>query len=209
MSFFINKYTHLLKTSNFWPQCLQNEALQHRYSPCKSEKPNFKGEIENNFNKNPNFHSKCFSEWFGQKKLKLYVFEMDIMTNQLKLLFPKKCWFWSWKGSNIWTLLHYQSWAIKTHHCQCIFLYAILIKRPVKGCNFIFLAPDKSIRPIKSNSWQIKREVWENFPLERIMRILTLIEGRSPLRIVRASKGSSEGTVFAHTPMDFLQLLRL
>ena len=66
-------------TSNLWQQCLQNEALQQRYSPCKSEKPNIKREIENDFHKNPNFHFKkkilsdlvktnrstTFSEWIS------------------------------------------------------------------------------------------------------------------------------------------------
>ena len=42
----------------------------------------------------------------GQNKLKLYVFKMDFMTNQLKLTVPKKCVFRSWKGSNIWTLIY-------------------------------------------------------------------------------------------------------
>ena len=47
------------------------------------------------------FLSGCY-----QNKLKLYVFEMNFMTNQLKLTVPKKCWFRSWKGSNIWTLFY-------------------------------------------------------------------------------------------------------
>ena len=34
LRFFINKCTHLLKTSNFGPQSPQNAALQQRYSPC-------------------------------------------------------------------------------------------------------------------------------------------------------------------------------
>ena len=58
---FTNKCTHLLKTSNFGPQGPQNAALQQRYSPCQSEKPNFSGEIEKTFCKNPNFGSKKFS----------------------------------------------------------------------------------------------------------------------------------------------------
>ena len=54
-----------------------------------------------------------------QNKLKLYVFKMDFITNQLKLTVPIKCWFWSWKGSNIWTLFYNvkktQLWNL--YHC--------------------------------------------------------------------------------------------
>ena len=41
-----------------------------------------------------------------QNKLKLYVFEMDFMTIQLKMTVPKKYGFPSWKGSNIWSSDH-------------------------------------------------------------------------------------------------------
>ena len=61
LRFFINKRTHLLKTNNFGPQGLQNAALQQRYSPFLYKKPNFRGQIENNFFKNPNFAPKFFS----------------------------------------------------------------------------------------------------------------------------------------------------
>ena len=50
-----------LKTSNFLPQGLQVEALQQRYSPFKSENPNFRGVKGNRFHKHPNFVSKFFS----------------------------------------------------------------------------------------------------------------------------------------------------
>ena len=71
-------------------------------------KANFSGEIENNFF----FKSKfCPQNFFRiglvQNKLKLYIFEMDFMTIQLKLTVPKKCGFWSRKGSNIWTLFYW------------------------------------------------------------------------------------------------------
>ena len=48
-----------------------------------------------------------------QNQLKLYVFERDFMTNQLKLTVPKKFWFRSWKGSNIWTQLYTNKYVIK------------------------------------------------------------------------------------------------
>ena len=89
-----------------WPQCLQNESLQQRYSLCKSKKPNFNGDVKNKFHKNLNFHLKKILEWLSKKKkLNLYIFRTDFMTNQLKLIVPKKYWFRSWKGSNIWALL--------------------------------------------------------------------------------------------------------
>ena len=68
MRFFINKNTRLLKASNFWQQGLQNESIQQPYSPCRSKKLNFKGEIENNFHKNLNFHSKFFPLVIWSKK---------------------------------------------------------------------------------------------------------------------------------------------
>ena len=84
--FIITKYTHLLKTNNLWPQGLQKEALQQRYSPCKFEKPNIKGEIKNNFQKNPNIHTKkSFLSDLVKNKFKLNIFGMDFMTNQLWL----------------------------------------------------------------------------------------------------------------------------
>ena len=36
---------------------------------------------------------KKFLSGLDQNKLKLYVFEMDFMKNQLKLIVPKKCGF--------------------------------------------------------------------------------------------------------------------
>ena len=94
LRFFINKCIHLLETSNFGPQGPQNAALQQRYSPCQSEKPKFSGEIENNFLKNPTFAPNFFFlSGLVQNKLKLYVFEIDFMTIQLKLTVPKKCEF--------------------------------------------------------------------------------------------------------------------
>ena len=55
------------------------------------------------------FLSGCY-----QNKLKLYVFEMNFMTNQLKLTVPKKCGFRSWKGSHIHTLFYWKSTPFKT-----------------------------------------------------------------------------------------------
>ena len=54
-------------TSNYWPQGLQNAALQQGYSPCWSQNPNFRGIKENNFPKNPNLASQKFSELFSPK----------------------------------------------------------------------------------------------------------------------------------------------
>ena len=36
-----------------------------------------------------------------KQKLHLYVFKSILLKHQLKLMFTKKCVFWSWKGSNI------------------------------------------------------------------------------------------------------------
>ena len=52
---FTKDFTHLLKTSKYSPQGFQIKALQQRYSPLKSKKPYIRGEIENNFQPNPNF----------------------------------------------------------------------------------------------------------------------------------------------------------
>ena len=47
---------------------------------------------------------KFFPEWFGQKEIESIRFWKYCMTNQLKLMFQKKCVFQSQKGSNIWNL---------------------------------------------------------------------------------------------------------
>ena len=52
-------------------------------NPISAEK------LKKTFCKNPNF----FLSGLVQNKLKLYVLEMDFMTNQLKLTVPKKCGF--------------------------------------------------------------------------------------------------------------------
>ena len=53
------------------------------------------------------FHPKqIFSVIWSKKKKKPIGFQKTLMINQLKLIFPMKCWFQSWKGSNIWTLFY-------------------------------------------------------------------------------------------------------
>ena len=70
------------------------------------QKTQFQGKIENNFCKKSKFGPDIFFlRGLVHNKLKLYVFKVDFMTNQLKLTVSKKCWFQSWKGSIIWTLL--------------------------------------------------------------------------------------------------------
>ena len=107
LRFFPKEFTHIFKNYNFWLQLLQIEAFQQRYSKCKWEIPYLEGEFNPKTCKNWKMSSKkFFLSGLDQKKLKLYVFEMDFMTNQLKLTVPKKCGFRSWKGSNIWTLFY-------------------------------------------------------------------------------------------------------
>ena len=71
------------------------------------QNPISREELKIPFTINPNFHlkKKLLSD-LVKNKLKLYVFRMDFITNQHKLIVPKKCGFRSWKGSNIWTLLY-------------------------------------------------------------------------------------------------------
>ena len=71
------------------------------------KKPNFSGEIEKKLFLKFKFCPEIFFlSGLVQNKLKLYVFEMDFMTIQLKMTVPKKCGFPSWKGSNIWSSDH-------------------------------------------------------------------------------------------------------
>ena len=72
-------------------KCYNSVALH-----ISKKKTDIKGEIENNFHKNPNFHLTFFSLTNVVKnKLKLYSFGRDFMTNQLKLIVTKKCGFQS------------------------------------------------------------------------------------------------------------------
>ena len=45
-----------------------------------------------------------FPELFGPKTTETICFWQACMTNQVKLIIPKKFGFRSWKGLNIWTL---------------------------------------------------------------------------------------------------------
>ena len=92
LRFSLKKYTCLCKTSILWPQGLQNESIEQRYSPCKVEKSNFKGEIENNFNKNQNFHSEKFCEWFGQKKIEIICFRNGFHDKSAQTDCSKEMW---------------------------------------------------------------------------------------------------------------------
>ena len=62
--------TSALETNNFRPQVIQFAALQQRYSPCYSEKPNLRGEKEN-----PNFALNFFLSHLVIKQLSLSVFK--------------------------------------------------------------------------------------------------------------------------------------
>ena len=79
---------------------------EQRFSKYRSKKPNLTGEIENNFHKNTNFASNKFSWLIWSKRNWTYMFWNYFIKNQLKLMFPKKCVFRSWKASNIWTLCY-------------------------------------------------------------------------------------------------------
>ena len=59
-----------------------------------------------NFSKIRILPQKFFLIGLVLSKLKLYIFEMDFITIQLKLTVPNKCGFRSWKGSNIWTMFY-------------------------------------------------------------------------------------------------------
>ena len=68
-----------------------------------------------------------FPEWFGPKTSEPISFWKSCRKNQLKLIIPKKCGFWSRKGSNIWTLfkIHVRKFIITnmypTHHSHLLF----------------------------------------------------------------------------------------
>ena len=67
-----------------WLQGVQIAAWQQLYSPCKSQNPNFRG---------------------VKKLLDLFVF--GSLGRQIRSNWrPKKCGFWFWKGSSIWTLFY-------------------------------------------------------------------------------------------------------
>ena len=52
------------------------------------------------------FLPKSFPEWFGPQTTEPISFWKSCLKNQFKLIIPKKCWFWSRKGLNIWTLFY-------------------------------------------------------------------------------------------------------
>ena len=96
--FYTNKCTHLLKTSNFGPKGTQNAALQQRYSPCYSKKPNFSGEIENNLFKNQIFPQNFLPEWFGPKQIEAICFQNGFHDNSAKTDCSKLMWIPILKG---------------------------------------------------------------------------------------------------------------
>ena len=68
------------------------------------KKKNFSREIENNFPQKIQILPRNFLVWFGHKEIERLRFWKSNMKNCLKLIFVKECGFWSWKGSNKWTL---------------------------------------------------------------------------------------------------------
>ena len=98
LRFFPNKCTHLLKTGNFGPQGPQNEALQQRYSPCQSKKPNFSGEIENNLTKIQILPQNFFPEWFGPKKIEAIRFGNGFREKSAQTDCSKEMWIPILKG---------------------------------------------------------------------------------------------------------------
>ena len=93
------------------------------------------------------FASKKISEWFGHKTIEPFCFWQSCMTNQLKMIFPKKCGNQSRKTSNIWTLL-YLSWQSETVLTGCNYLEC----RQLKGNSRPYFAP----------WWQLPSTMWHH-----------------------------------------------
>ena len=60
--------------------------------------PILEGSLKNFFTKIQISPLKIFPEWFVHKTIEPVRIWKSCIMNQLKLIFPKKCWFWSWKG---------------------------------------------------------------------------------------------------------------
>ena len=86
--FFTNEYTHLLRTSYFWPKGLQIVALQQRYSPFQSENPISREKLKITSTK-----IQILPQIFFHKPMELFGFWRYFMKKQLKLIFPKTCVF--------------------------------------------------------------------------------------------------------------------
>ena len=94
--------THLLKTSSFCKLQRYGSVTLH-LSP---KNPISEGQRKNTSAKIQILPWQFFPQWFGHKTIESSCFWNDFMKNQLKLIFPKKCGFRCWKGSNIWRLFY-------------------------------------------------------------------------------------------------------
>ena len=98
MRLFTKKCTHILLTTNLQTQGLQITALQQRYSPLNSKKPNFRGVKEADFNKNSNFVLTNFPESFGPTIIEPFFFFYLFHEKSAQTDFLKEMWVSISKG---------------------------------------------------------------------------------------------------------------
>ena len=77
---------------------MKRYSIQQCYYLCMFEKPNFKGEIENNFHKNPNFQSKKIPEWFGLNQTEAIPFQNGFHDKSAQTVCSKDMWVPILKG---------------------------------------------------------------------------------------------------------------
>ena len=77
-------------------------------------KPQFERGLRKKLPQKSKFRLKILIRNLVLKTIEHFGFWKSCMTNQLKLIFPKKHGFWSWKGSNIWILVYALCWALRT-----------------------------------------------------------------------------------------------
>ena len=86
--------------------------------------------------------------WSGPKTTEPIRFQKSCMKNQLKLVIPKKCGFWSRKGSKIWTLFY------------------ILVPLTQNLIGFKWPVTVKPVSSVKSNIYQTSLVMSESLQLD-------------------------------------------
>ena len=94
LRFFTNEYTHLVKKKvNFYRKVFKMQRYSSVTLHVSPKNPISAKKLKITFTKVQILPPIFFPEWFGPNKLKLHVFEMDFMTNQLNMTVPKKYGF--------------------------------------------------------------------------------------------------------------------
>ena len=106
LRFFTNTCTHLFKQILFDSKFFKLQRYSSVTLSLSPKIPISEGLRKITSTKIQILPRKNFPDSFGHKTIEPIWFWKDFMKNQLKLIFPKKCGFRSWKGSNIWTLLY-------------------------------------------------------------------------------------------------------